>query len=501
MPDAVWASLHALLEEERENLDRQLLERAEKIPAFAPLLAAALTPEGEASARHDRQITRAAMLDGDWEGYVRNLREQGRVYARSGLGLGDWYPLLEPVRTVMVPAAIRRFSREPDELAAVLMALHAWVDLAMHEIAQAQVREQAAMAEAAQGQRDLLQALFDQCPLGLAIHADADGAFSPVTLNAAFRRLASAPEPGDPPGGEAPAASLEHLRRCLETRQDLEHAYTRDGRTIEARFFPLGERHVGSVHDDVTGIRKANRSLRQLNRELERSNRDLDHFAYVASHDLKAPLRDIDNLSKWLEEDLDTELAPGPARHLERLRDRVLRMERLLDDLLQYARAGRSSGLPEPLDPLAPPASALALLVVPEGFRVRAMSAPLRIVAVPAALEIVLRNLVGNAIKHHDRPSSGVLDVTWTASGGWVTVDVADDGPGVAEEYHERIFGLFQTLRPRDRVEGSGMGLAIVRKVVESAGGTIHALPSTGRGLTVRFTWPTTPRDHDEETA
>ena len=106
-------------------------------------------------------------------------------------------------------------------------------------------------------------------------------------------------------------------------------------------------------------------------------------------------------------------------------------------------------------------------------------------------LELVLRNLIGNAAKHHDR-DHGEIHVEASDRGRYHAFEVRDDGPGIPPEFHERIFGIFQTLKPRDAVEGSGMGLALVKRAVEVKGGgiSISSDPSCGRGTTFRFTWP-----------
>jgi signal transduction histidine kinase len=105
-------------------------------------------------------------------------------------------------------------------------------------------------------------------------------------------------------------------------------------------------------------------------------------------------------------------------------------------------------------------------------------------------LETVFRNLIENAVKHHHRPAQGRVVIAAQAAGDFVEFTVADDGPGIEPEYHERVFDVFQTLRPRDELEGSGMGLAIVKKLVESYGGTITVESTGEQGSTFRFTWP-----------
>jgi signal transduction histidine kinase len=104
-------------------------------------------------------------------------------------------------------------------------------------------------------------------------------------------------------------------------------------------------------------------------------------------------------------------------------------------------------------------------------------------------LEMVLRNLIGNAVKHHHR-EDGRIVIRTRDLGDWLEFLVEDDGPGIHPMYHKRIFELFQTLHPRDQVEGSGMGLAIVKKLVESQGGIIELDSAEGKGARFRFTWP-----------
>ncbi len=229
--------------------------------------------------------------------------------------------------------------------------------------------------------------------------------------------------------------------------------------------------------------------LRQITETLQESNEQLERFAYIASHDLKAPLRAIDNLSHWIAEDLGAALQGETRENMQLLRSRVRRMERLLDDLLVYSRAGNVKKDEQKIISGKQMIEDIILLLdMPEKFSITVDNDfnTMHIAKMP--LQQVLHNLIGNAVKHHDK-DVGQIVVHLKEHKEFLEFGIEDDGPGIAPEYHEKIFDMFQTLRPRDEVEGSGVGLALVRKVVEKYGGEIR-IESDGRGCTFVFTWP-----------
>jgi PAS domain S-box-containing protein len=240
---------------------------------------------------------------------------------------------------------------------------------------------------------------------------------------------------------------------------------------------------------DVTEQELSRALERQRSAELKAANQELEDFAYAASHDLKAPLRVIENASKWLEEDLQEHLTEETRESMQLLRGRVKRMDKLLDDLLLYARIGRARQARPPDTVAGAEITDEILKLLPlNGFAVHVAPefASIRVARMP--LQQVLMNLVSNAMRHHDRPS-GTVELHVASSGRFYEFSVTDDGPGIPPEFQEKVFKMFQTLKPRDQVEGSGMGLALVRKHVSVAGGEIH-VESHGRGCTFRFTWP-----------
>jgi PAS domain S-box-containing protein len=229
--------------------------------------------------------------------------------------------------------------------------------------------------------------------------------------------------------------------------------------------------------------------LTQTNRALEKRNQELDQFAYVASHDLKAPLRAIANLSQWIEEDLDDRLNDENRYQMQLLRGRVNRLESLIEGLLQYSRVGRFQTEVETVDVEDLLAEVISSFTLPAGFTVIVEAGMPRIMTQRLLLLQVFSNLLSNAIKHHHR-LDGRVTISVVERGKFYEFAVADDGPGIAPQYHEKIFGIFQTLEARDKVENTGVGLAIVKKIVEGHGGTICVESQVGRGATFRFTWP-----------
>jgi len=252
---------------------------------------------------------------------------------------------------------------------------------------------------------------------------------------------------------------------------------------------------------DVTGQVLARREIEQkaeelarLSRDLERSNKELDQFAYVASHDLKAPLRGIANLTQWIEEDLGDRVTGESQEHMRLLKGRVNRMEALIDGILSYSRAGRVKEKAEIVDTRALVDEVIELLAPRAEVAFDIGSLP-TIETERVALQQVFMNLIGNAIKYNTGPGPRVeIRAGAAESGDYVHFAIADNGPGIAPQYHERIWQIFQTLASRDQVEGTGIGLSVVRRLVEARAGRVWLESDAGQGSAFHFTWPRRPR-------
>lgn len=260
---------------------------------------------------------------------------------------------------------------------------------------------------------------------------------------------------------------------------------------------------LAGLEQEVAARSLAEQRLRASAVVLERTNAELQQFAYVASHDLRAPLRGVETLAGWIEEDAGDALSEEGKSHMRMLRARIGRLDSLLQDLLAYSRSGRDMAAnASTVDTRSVIDEELELMNAPEDVSIDVAGDWPTLVLSRAPFAQVLRNLVSNAIKHSDRATVRIT-VTATPNETGCSFEIEDDGPGIPEEFQQRVFGMFQTLKPRDQVEGSGMGLAMVKKIVDAADGsiTLHSPVSTdadGKPRGCRFTvqWPSSPQDN-----
>ena len=242
------------------------------------------------------------------------------------------------------------------------------------------------------------------------------------------------------------------------------------------------------VDERTTELSQANDHLAQHASELARSNKELDEFAYIASHDLKAPLRGIENLANFILEDAGEHMPDESRADMDVMKGRITRMNGLLDDLLAFSRVGRTEGKATDVDTGEIVEDIVGMLEIPEDFTIEAVSEMPTVHTPHAAIHTVFRNLIGNALKHRER-DDGRVEISAKDQGDSIEFAVSDDGPGIPTDLHEQAFALFKTLKRRDEVEGSGMGLTLVKKMIETYGGRIELDSDEGQGATFRFTW------------
>lgn len=219
--------------------------------------------------------------------------------------------------------------------------------------------------------------------------------------------------------------------------------------------------------------------------ELENKNEELNKFAYVVSHDLKAPIRGIHNVITWIEEDFSHELSPELKKYLQIIPQRTQRMEALINGLLDYARINHMSH-PELVDVNAL-VSDIAQSIVPRNFKFEMDSLP-QIFTERLKLEQIFANLISNAVKY-TQPQTGFIKISTKKTADYYEFSVKDNGIGIAKEYHRKIFEIFQTLREKNEIESTGIGLAIVKKIIDDRHETIIVKSELDKGSEFIFTW------------
>ncbi|MGZ4999153.1 MAG: sensor histidine kinase [Methylomonas sp.] len=245
---------------------------------------------------------------------------------------------------------------------------------------------------------------------------------------------------------------------------------------------------LATVHD-ITARRRLEAEQKRMIRELKGANEELKSFAYVVSHDLKAPLRAIGSLADWIAADQQDRLDAEGQEHLRLLIQRVRRMDALIDGVLRYSRIGQIHEAVVAVDLNDLVHDVIDLLTPPEHIAVTITSRLPTIRAEKTSIQQVFQNLIANAIRYMDKPE-GRIEIGCTEKKDSWRLSIADNGPGIEARHFERIFQLFQTLNPRDRVESTGVGLSIVKKIVGQYGGQVWVESVVGQGSTFYFTVP-----------
>ena len=261
-------------------------------------------------------------------------------------------------------------------------------------------------------------------------------------------------------------------------------------RSLMAKFIFVGSASLGLIIFLIFIIitRNIESDLKEREADLAESNIELENFAYVASHDLKAPLRAIENLADWIEEDLE-EVNDNTKQQLGLLKGRVNRMNALLDSLLEYSRIGRIKEENVEVDISKLLDNILNSITRPDEFEINIITEMPVVKTQLTALNQVFRNLITNSIKHHDK-NDGHITIGCDDDSKYYRFYVKDDGPGIPKDFHEKVFLMFQTLKSKDEVEGVGMGLAIIKKNIDKIGGMFQLKSDTGKGTDFVFYWP-----------
>lgn len=270
---------------------------------------------------------------------------------------------------------------------------------------------------------------------------------------------------------------VDHRQKEMAVDINFSVINSKRGKFILATFVEISESDIRA------------RSLQTVANELSRSNEELEKFALAASHDLKAPLRAINNLAQWVTVDAEEVLPSESKEHLHQMQERVKRMGKMLDDMLAYSKAGQAKEDVETVDVKQLVSEVVDFIGSDKQVKVHFGGKMPVFKTFKTPLMTVFRNLISNAIKHHNQNKVGMA-ISCNQIGGYYEFLVADDGPGIPEEHQQRIFEMFKTLKPKDETGTSGMGLAIVKRIIDGFNASITVESSPGKGTTFKFTWP-----------
>jgi signal transduction histidine kinase len=295
---------------------------------------------------------------------------------------------------------------------------------------------------------------------------------------------------------------LQECRRELKENREFFHELMQrlyqcssilQGNSVNPEFFPKGSNKVSSlvskIETEAFDLKQHSDLLAKKLKETEFINRELEQFAYIVSHDLKAPLRAISNLSQWIEDDVSKLASTGSKDNLSLLRSRVFRMESLINAILSYSKSTKSKENTELSDTGWLINEVIDSLNCPENIGISVKGKFPVIETQPVKLQQIFSNLISNSIKYNDK-ESGIIEIGFSETEEHCRFYVFDNGPGIEPQYHSKVFQIFQTLEARDIYESTGIGLAIVKKIIEDCGGKIWIESESGKWTRFIFIWP-----------
>jgi two-component system sensor kinase FixL len=249
-----------------------------------------------------------------------------------------------------------------------------------------------------------------------------------------------------------------------------------------------GELFYVALIRDISDLIQVQNRLEDSIDELITKNKELDHFAYIVSHDLKAPVRNMKTLLEMIEEDHASELSEEVLEYFQLMKQRNHRMAELINGILNYSRVGNKPYLDSEVQLNQLIEEVIDSLPIPEGITVTQKGTDVQLSTSRTQLSQVLSNLIGNAAKYHDKPT-GKIQIICRETIDELEISVKDDGPGIASRFHSKIFDMFGTAHGTQRSDSTGIGLAIVKKIIHQNGGKIEVRSRLGEGAEFIFTW------------
>ena len=506
-------------------LNDQLLHELKDDPKFGPLInQQSQSPKDQRSQQeYSRKLEREAILDKKWKAHSDHLLTQGITYARVGLKFSDWFRVVKLYRDLALPMVLKEYSGDMVTLSKVLDGMNKMVDQGLSIIAESYFIEKNTLIQEEQKEKEeakkeleksesRFQALFENSPDHIFM-VNKEGVIE--FINHVAPELKKEEVVGANLLDFQSMKSRDKVEEALKYTFDTGKPTTYDHEAVLhgiSRYYassvaPIfeGSRVIGAavISRDHTERVIAEQEVRKLNRELERRveertanlaaiNAELESFTYTVSHDLRAPVRAIDGFTKILVKKLEGRIDEKEQHYLDCVMDGSKKMGHLIDDLLSFSRMGRIEKRVSEFSMQELVQQAFDDLTINEDKeRIDFSMEPLPIVTGDREMfRLAINNLLGNALKYSSNRDVSVIRVQSEEEKDQVIVSVSDNGVGFEMEYQNKIFEIFQRLHDEDEFEGSGVGLAIVKKIINRHGGKLWANSELDKGTTFYFSIP-----------
>ncbi|MBL7931928.1 MAG: PAS domain-containing protein [Bacteroidia bacterium] len=499
---------HQFNEKYRGQLNLEFREKLADHRVWGPIFSKMTPEQSKAQSERSQKLQREAIFEGKWKEYSEDLLAQGRAYAQMNIDYNDWYELIRLAKHMLVPYIKRDFAESISEAVDVMDGLSKMVDYAMYGIAVAYFLEKNAIIKESDDRFSLIFNASEDVILLISKEGDI------IMINHAVRHDAK-----DLIGKKVYEFQGPENAKKMQDALDTAVNHKKTG-NFEVDILVNGETKyyygkISPVLDekgevmsavvvsrDVTREKQASIDLTQLNATLEQKvaerteelaaiNKELESFTYSVSHDLRAPLRAINGFAEIMKEEAQEGLNEVARDSLDEIISNANKMGVLIDDLLEFSRLGR---LPVSKTLVDMNEVFKAVLIETKRASPKNLSVklnPLRSVYGDyAMLKQVAVNLVSNAVKYSSKKEQPHVEIGSQEKNGQVEFYVKDNGAGFNMEYYDKLFNVFQRLHGAREFEGTGVGLAIVQRIINKHDGKVWAEAKEDNGATFYFSLP-----------
>ncbi len=504
-------------------INKELRKSLENDPCFGPILKSQSVEEQNQQAKFSRKLEREAILENKWQTHSDHLLKQGIGYARMGLKFSDWFKVVKLYRDFALPKVVKDHQTDLTTMTLVLDGMNKMVDRGMSIIAESYFVEKNNLIEQEKRRtvetKDELKksesrfrALFENSPDHILM---VDRNYKVLYINHVAPEFKKEEVIGanilsfqTDEGKKVIKKSINHVFKTGETTiYDIESPLPSGTRYYTSSVAPVFENtkvvSVAVISRDNTDRVVAEQKVKKLNLELEKrveertaslvaTNKDMESFTYSVSHDLRTPIRAIDGFAKILQKRLEGRMDEKETHYLNCVLEGSNKMGVLIDDLLSFSRIGRTEKR----------TSKFSLeLLFQQAYRDLSMGLDknridLRVGPLPEVtgdremLKLAISNILSNAIKYSSTREKSIIHVRCKEKSKFFEIEVSDNGVGFEMEYHHKVFEIFQRLHTDDEFEGSGVGLAIVKKVISRHGGDVWISSKLDKGTNIYFSIP-----------